>query len=140
MTMANVTKRVTIEAVNDRGIKFEGSWYNYSKFAKRAEIDHASPNAVADVELDKAGFVRKVRVIEGATGVTGNSQPASPAPSRALGNSQYVRLQLVPHALRVIEMMCERGHTVDATDILSHVEEILSYLEAIVLNEELTAI
>lgn len=62
----------TVEAVNPKGVKVNGEWANYSRFAQ--DITPPERGQLVTLTLDKAGFVRSVETDGAAT--TTAQQPA----------------------------------------------------------------
>jgi len=85
----------TVEAVNERGIKLNGEWHNYSRFADGAIDRTAQVGDTVQVELTSTGWVRALTVVQRAP--QQNSAAAAPAVSaaRALDAEQYARLRAV---------------------------------------------
>lgn len=88
----------TVEAVNERGIKIGGTWYNYSRYADGAIDRTAQVGDTVQVELTNTGWVRALRVVQRASQQNGQAAPpaagVSAAP-RALDAGQYARLRAV---------------------------------------------
>jgi hypothetical protein len=101
--MAKQVLTTVIEATNERGVKFNGAWHNYSGYASDGDIDRTvSTGDRAEVELTGTGWVRKLRVLERAAQAqpspSGNASPnggAAPAGARQLDATQYTRLRAV---------------------------------------------
>jgi len=101
--MAKQIITATVEAVNERGIRINGTWHNYSGYASNGDIDRTvSVGDRAEVELTGTGWVRKLRVLQRAAQAqpspNGNASPnggASPAGARQLDAAQYARLRAV---------------------------------------------
>ena len=85
----------TVEAVNERGIKLNGEWHNYSRYADGAIDRTAQVGDTVQVELTSTGWVRALTVVQRAP--QQNSAAAAPAVSaaRALDAEQYARLRAV---------------------------------------------
>lgn len=88
----------TVEAVNERGIKINGTWHNYSRYADGAIDRTAQVGDTVQVELTSTGWVRALRIVQRAAQQNGQAAPpaagASAAP-RALDAGQYARLRAV---------------------------------------------
>ena len=88
----------TVEAVNERGVKLNGAWHNYSRYADGAIDRTAQVGDIVQVELTSTGWVRALRVVQRAAQQNGQAAPpaagASAAP-RALDAEQYTRLRAV---------------------------------------------
>jgi hypothetical protein len=101
--MAKQVITTTVEAVNERGIRINGTWHNYSSYAQNGDIDRTvQAGDRAEVELTGTGWVRKLRVLERAAQAqpspSGNTSPnggAAPAGARQLDAAQYARLRAV---------------------------------------------
>jgi hypothetical protein len=101
--MAKQIITATVEAVNERGIRINGTWHNYSSYAQNGDIDRAvQAGDQAEVELTGTGWVRKLRVLERAAQAqpspSANASPnggAAPAGARQLDAAQYARLRAV---------------------------------------------
>ena len=63
----------TVEAVNPKGVKVNGEWANYSRFAQ--DITPPERGQQVTLTLDKAGFVRAVET-DGPAPTTTTQQPA----------------------------------------------------------------
>ena len=88
----------TVEAVNERGIKIDGTWHNYSRYADGAIDRTAQVGDTVELELTNTGWVRALRIVQRAAQQNGQAAPpaagASAAP-RALDAEQYARLRAV---------------------------------------------
>jgi hypothetical protein len=62
-----------VEATNDKGVKLEGEWRNFSRYAKPEAIQAHTAGQWVEVQLDGAGFVRVLMV-----SVTKPATPAAP--------------------------------------------------------------
>jgi hypothetical protein len=113
--MAKQIITATVEAVNERGIRINGTWHNYSSYANNGDIDRTvSAGDRAEVELTGTGWVRKLRVLERAAQAqpspSGNASPnggAAPAGARQLDAAQYTRLRAVEIAATVVVQYSE---------------------------------
>jgi len=47
-----------VEAVNDKGVKIDGEWRNFSRYAKAGAIASVEPGVRVECQLDNAGFLR----------------------------------------------------------------------------------
>jgi hypothetical protein len=97
--MAKQTLTAVIEAVNERGVKVNGTWHNFSSYANGSDIDRTvQAGDTAEIELTGTGWVRKLTVKQ-RVAAQPNGQPAPQAPSasgaRALDAAQYARLRAV---------------------------------------------
>jgi len=88
----------TVEAVNERGVKLNGVWHNYSRYADGAIDRTAQVGDTVQVVLTNTGWVRALTVLQRAAQQHGQAAPpaagASAAP-RALDAEQYARLRAV---------------------------------------------
>jgi hypothetical protein len=97
--MAKQVITATVEGVNERGVKVQGQWHNFSSYASNGAIDHtAQVGDTVELELTNTGWVRKLAVIARASAQS-NGQNAPQAPSalgaRQLDAAQYARLRAV---------------------------------------------
>lgn len=51
-----------VEATNEKGVRLEGEWRNFSRYAKPEAIQAHSAGMWVDVQLDGAGFIRVLMV------------------------------------------------------------------------------
>ncbi len=97
--MARQTLTAVVEAVNERGVRVNGTWYNFSGYANNGEIDRTvRAGDTAEIELTGTGWVRKLTVkTRAATQQNGQAAPQAPSASgvRQLDASQYTRLRAV---------------------------------------------
>lgn len=61
--MAEKAIKGVVQAVNDGGVKVDGTWYNYSKFGDGKRLSADDLGAEVELTLDKAGFVRSFKMI-----------------------------------------------------------------------------
>ena len=87
----------TVEAVNERGIKINGAWHNYSRYADGAIDRTAQVGDTVEVQLTHTGWVRALTVVQRATQQNGQAAPPAVGASaaRALDVEQYARLRAV---------------------------------------------
>jgi hypothetical protein len=101
----------TVEAVNERGIKVNGNWHNYSSYASATEIDRSvQAGDTAELELTNTGWIRKLTVkARAAAQSNGQAAPHSPSAlgARQLDASQYTRLRAVEIAANVAVQYAE---------------------------------
>ena len=95
--MARQTITAVVEAVNERGVKVNGAWHNFSSYAQNGAIDRtAQVGDTVELELTSTGWVRKLTVTQRAQAQS-NGQNAPQAPSasgaRQLDAAQYARLR-----------------------------------------------
>jgi len=97
--MAKQVITAVIEATNERGVKVNGTWHNYSSYANGSDIDRTvQAGDTAELELTNTGWIRKLTV-KARAAAQGNGQAAPQAPSalgaRQLDASQYARMRAV---------------------------------------------
>lgn len=87
----------TVEAVNERGIKLNGEWHNYSRYADGAIDRTAQVGDTVQVELTNTGWVRALTVLQRAPQQNGQAAPPAVGVSaaRQLDAEQYARLRAV---------------------------------------------
>jgi len=74
-TAAPATFEGRVEAVNERGIKVDGDWWNVSKFKP---VDLPARGALVRITVDFKGFLTSVTELEAAPAATANlSQDAT---------------------------------------------------------------
>jgi hypothetical protein len=109
--MAKQVITATVEAVNERGIKVNGNWHNYSSYASATEIDRSvQAGDTAELELTNTGWIRKLTVkARAAAQSNGQAAPHSPSAlgARQLDASQYTRLRAVEIAANVAVQYAE---------------------------------
>jgi len=97
--MAKQIITATVEAVNERGVKVQGNWHNYSSYAQNGDIDRSvAQGDTAELELTNTGWIRKLRVVQRAQtqqATQAAQQPSNGAGVRQLDASQYARLRAV---------------------------------------------
>jgi uncharacterized protein YkvS len=97
--MAKQTLTAVVEAVNERGVKVQGQWHNFSSYAQNGAIDHtAQVGDTVELELTNTGWVRKLEVkARAATQQNGQGAPHTPGASgaRQLDANQYARMRAV---------------------------------------------
>jgi hypothetical protein len=104
--MARQTLTTVVEAVNERGVKVNGAWHNFSTYAQNGAIDRAvQVGDTVELELTNTGWVRGLKVIARAA-TQQNGQVAPPAPSalgaRQLDASQYARMRALEIAAPIV--------------------------------------
>jgi len=87
----------TVEAVNERGVKLNGEWHNYSRFADGTIDRTAQVGDTVQVQLTNTGWVRALTVLQRAPQQNGQAVPPAVGVSaaRALDPAQYARLRAV---------------------------------------------
>jgi hypothetical protein len=109
--MAKQVIRATVEAVNERGVKVNGQWYNFSSYAQNGAIDRSvAQGDTAEIELTGTGWVRKLSIVQRAQ--TQQATQASPQPPNGLGArqldaNQYARLRAIEIAATVATQYSE---------------------------------
>jgi hypothetical protein len=109
--MARQTLTAVVEAVNERGVRVNGTWHNFSSYAPNGDIDRTvqAGDTVA-LELTNTGWVRKLTVTQRAPAQT-NGQNAPQAPSalgaRQLDAAQYARMRAVEIAAPIAVQFSE---------------------------------
>jgi hypothetical protein len=97
--MAKQVITATVESANERGIRINGNWHNYSAYASNGDIDRTvAQGDRVEVELTGTGWVRKLRILERAqvqATAQATQQPNNGIGVRALDASQYTRLRAV---------------------------------------------
>jgi hypothetical protein len=109
--MARQTLTAVVEALNERGVKVQGQWHNFSSYAQNGAIDRtAQVGDTVELELTNTGWVRKLTVTQRAPAQS-NGQTAPQAPSalgaRQLDASQYTRLRAVEIAAPIAVQFAE---------------------------------
>jgi hypothetical protein len=104
--MAKQVITATVEAVNERGVRINGTWHNYSSYANNGDIDRTvQAGDTAEIELTGTGWVRKLTVKNRAA-TQQNGQAAPQAPSavgvRQLDASQYARMRAIEIAAPIV--------------------------------------
>ena len=104
--MARQTLTAVVEALNERGVKVNGAWHNFSSYAQNGAIDRtAQVGDTVELELTNTGWVRKLEV-KARAATQQNGQAASHAPSalgaRQLDASQYARMRAVEIAAPIV--------------------------------------
>jgi hypothetical protein len=109
--MAKQVITATIEAVNERGVRIDGTWHNYSSYAQNGAIDRTvQAGDTAELELTNTGWVRKLTIVSrAATQQAGQAAPQAPSAvgARALDAAQYTRLRAVEIAAPVVAQYAE---------------------------------
>ena len=95
--MARQTLTAVVEAVNERGVRVNGTWHNFSSYAANGDIDRTvQAGDTAELELTNTGWIRKLTVkARAATQPNGQAAPQAPSASgaRQLDAAQYARLR-----------------------------------------------
>jgi len=103
--MARQVITATVEAVNERGVKVNGNWHNFSSYANGSDIDRTvQAGDTAEIVLTSTGWVRKLTVKQRAA--TQKAEQAAQqgngaAGARALDAAQYTRLRVVEIAVPI---------------------------------------
>jgi hypothetical protein len=97
--MARQTLTAVIEAVNERGVRINGTWHNFSSYAANGAIDRTvQAGDTAEIELTGTGWVRKLSIVQRAQTqqpAQAAQQPTNGVGARALDAAQYTRLRAV---------------------------------------------
>jgi hypothetical protein len=109
--MARQTLTAVVEAINERGVKVNGAWHNFSSYAQNGAIDRtARVGDTVELELTSTGWVRRLTVTQRAPAQS-NGQAAPQAHSalgaRQLEASQYARMRAVEIAAPVVVQFSE---------------------------------
>jgi hypothetical protein len=104
--MARQTLTAVVEAVNERGVKVNGTWHNFSSYANGSDIDRSvQAGDTAEIELTGTGWVRKLTVkTRAATQQNGQAAPQAPSAlgARQLDASQYARMRAIEIAAPIV--------------------------------------
>lgn len=65
-----------VEATNDKGVKVDGQWHNYSKFAAAEALAPAQAGQWAEISIDSSGFVRSLVVAQKSPTPAATDEPA----------------------------------------------------------------
>ena len=68
----------SVESVNEKGVKIEGEWHNYSRFAKDGDIATVSKGQIAEAVIDKSGFIRQLAAVDAPAQPSAPPEPAEP--------------------------------------------------------------
>jgi hypothetical protein len=109
--MARQTLTAVVEAVNERGVRVNGTWHNFSSYANGSDIDRTvQAGDTAELELTNTGWIRKLAV-KARAAAQSNGQAAPQAPSasgaRQLDAAQYARMRAVEIAAPVAVQFSE---------------------------------
>jgi hypothetical protein len=109
--MARQTLTAVVEAVNERGVKVNGTWHNFSSYANGSDIDRSvQAGDTAELELTNTGWIRKLTV-KARAAAQSNGQAAPQTPSalgaRQLDASQYARMRAVEIAAPIAVQFSE---------------------------------
>jgi hypothetical protein len=109
--MAKQVITAKVEAVNERGVKVNGQWYNFSSYAQNGAIDRSvAQGDTAEIELTGTGWIRKLRIVQRAQtqhNPQGAAQPNNGLGARALDAAQYARLRAVEIAAPIAVQFSE---------------------------------
>jgi hypothetical protein len=108
-----------VEGANERGLKVDGSWRNYSKFAKG--IAPASAGQHVRLGLDAQGFIRELQVLGGNTEAS--------APDRG-SNTTSIRLRVLEIAASTTVGFagCNEPGKVTSGSILPLADKLLAWV------------
>ena len=109
--MARQTLTGIVEAVNERGVRINGTWHNYSAYATNGDIDRTvAQGDRVEVEMTGTGWIRKLRILERAQAqgaAQPSQQPSNGIGARALDPAQYTRLRAVEIAAPIAVQFSE---------------------------------
>jgi hypothetical protein len=109
--MARQTLTAVIEAVNERGVRINGTWHNFSSYAANGAIDRTvQAGDTAELELTNTGWIRKLSILQRAPAQQAEQaaqQGNSAAGARQLDAAQYMRLRAVEIAATVATQFSE---------------------------------
>jgi hypothetical protein len=109
--MARQALTTVVEAVNERGVKVNGAWHNFSTYAQNGAIDRTvQAGDTVELELTNTGWVRKLTVTQrAATQQAGQAAPHTPGASgaRQLDANQYARMRALEIAAPVAVQFSE---------------------------------
>jgi hypothetical protein len=109
--MAKQVITATVEAVNERGIKVNGQWHNFSSYAQNGAIDRSvAQGDKVEAEITSTGWIRSLRILERAQtqqATQGAQQGNNGAGARALDATQYTRLRAVEIAAPIAVQFSE---------------------------------
>jgi hypothetical protein len=72
-----------VESVNEKGVKIDGEWRNFSRYAKPGAIATVESGVRVECQIDNAGFVRSLTLADAATKVQNDDFDASDAVNAA---------------------------------------------------------
>jgi hypothetical protein len=109
--MARQTLTAVVEAVNERGVKVNGRWYNFSSYAQNGAIDRSvAQGDKVEAEITSTGWIRSLRILERAQAqatAQAAQQGNNGAGARALDAAQYARLRAVEIAAPIAVQFSE---------------------------------
>ncbi len=107
--------REIVETVNDKGIKIDGEWYNFSKF-NRVDI----PNEGDEVEIEVKGeWIKSLRNLTGIGQQTvGKNQPID-------SNTRVTRLALLNTATSILST---HGKPVEVESVINTAHVLETYV------------
>jgi hypothetical protein len=109
--MARQTLTGIVEAVNERGVRINGTWHNYSAYARNGDIDRtAQQGDKVEAEITSTGWIRSLRILERAQTQQATQvaqQGNNGAGARALDAAQYARLRAVEIAAPIAVQFSE---------------------------------
>jgi hypothetical protein len=131
--MARQTLTAVIEAVNERGVRINGTWHNFSSYVNGSDIDRSvQAGDTAELELTSTGWIRKLRVVRRAAAqqpAQAAQQPNGGQGARTLDATQYARLRAVEIAATAAVQFSEdidaylRNLTTIANLIVAYIQE-----------------
>jgi hypothetical protein len=100
-----------VEAVNERGVRINGTWHNYSAYARNGDIDRtAQQGDKVEAEVTSTGWIRSLRILERAA-------------ARALDAARYTRLRAVEIAAPIAAQ-----YAADYEDYLNKLSALATWL------------
>jgi hypothetical protein len=131
--MARQTLTGIVEAVNERGVRINGTWHNYSAYARNGDIDRtAQQGDKVEAEITSTGWIRSLRILERAQTQQATQvaqQGNNGAGARTLDATQYARLRAVEIAATAAVQFSEdidaylRNLTTIANLIVAYIQE-----------------
>lgn len=101
--MADLQGRV--DSTNERGVKIDGEWHNYSKWAKDGAIEEGIKRGqLVAYELDKSGFIRSIKILGSAS----QSQNGANGGGRERGNDGVQREPFDPARITMTDVLIVR--------------------------------
>jgi hypothetical protein len=116
-----------VEAVNERGVRINGTWHNYSAYARNGDIDRtAQQGDKVEAEVTSTGWIRSLRILERAAAqrtTQATQQPNDGAGARALDAARYTRLRAVEIAAPIAAQ-----YAADYEDYLNKLSALATWL------------
>jgi hypothetical protein len=131
--MARQTLTGIVEALNERGVRINGTWHNYSSYAQNGDIDKTvATGDKVEVEITSTGWIRKLRILQRAAAqqpAQAARQPNGEQGARTLDAPQYARLRALEIAATAAVLFSEdteaylRNLTTIANLIVAYIQE-----------------